>query len=105
MGLNESYDAIRSQILVMDTLPSLNKAYSMVLRVEKQRSVQVDLIAGTGNTDSSAMLVNLRISGKEQMAYEIRRKMIMSCVSIANSLDILKTLASKFMDIQSGISC
>lgn len=31
MGLNNSYDAIRSQILVLDPLPSVNKAYSMVL--------------------------------------------------------------------------
>ncbi|XP_031260066.1 uncharacterized protein LOC116118244 [Pistacia vera] len=37
MGLNENFDHIRNQILVMDPLPSVNKAYSMVLRVEKQR--------------------------------------------------------------------
>lgn len=29
-----------TKILLMDPLPSVNKAYSMVLRVEKQRSVQ-----------------------------------------------------------------
>ncbi|KAL0401324.1 UNVERIFIED_CONTAM: hypothetical protein Slati_4162300 [Sesamum latifolium] len=37
MGLSEPYDSIRSQILVLDPLPSVNKAYSMVLRVERQR--------------------------------------------------------------------
>ncbi|KAL0402463.1 UNVERIFIED_CONTAM: hypothetical protein Slati_4276200 [Sesamum latifolium] len=39
MGLSEPYDSIRSQILVLDPLPSVNKAYSMVLRVERQRRV------------------------------------------------------------------
>ncbi|KAL0451845.1 UNVERIFIED_CONTAM: hypothetical protein Slati_1162600 [Sesamum latifolium] len=36
-GLNESYEHIRSQILVLDPLPNVNKAYSMILRVERQR--------------------------------------------------------------------
>ncbi|KAL2242415.1 UNVERIFIED_CONTAM: Retrovirus-related Pol polyprotein from transposon RE1 [Sesamum indicum] len=39
MGLNDSYDNIRSQILVLEPLPLVNKAYSMVLRVERQRMV------------------------------------------------------------------
>ncbi|KAL2232981.1 UNVERIFIED_CONTAM: hypothetical protein Sindi_1478100 [Sesamum indicum] len=39
MGLNEAYDNVRSQILVMDPKPDINKAYSMVLNVEKQREV------------------------------------------------------------------
>ncbi|KAK9135468.1 hypothetical protein Syun_014798 [Stephania yunnanensis] len=41
MGLNDMYDHIRNQILVMDPLPSINKTYSMVLRVEKQKEVHV----------------------------------------------------------------
>ena len=36
MGLNESFDGIRSQILLLDLLPSVKKVYSMVLRIEKQ---------------------------------------------------------------------
>ncbi|KAL0421888.1 UNVERIFIED_CONTAM: Retrovirus-related Pol polyprotein from transposon RE1 [Sesamum latifolium] len=36
-GLNESYDSIRSQILVLDPLPHVNKAFSMILRIERQR--------------------------------------------------------------------
>uniref|UniRef100_A0A2C9WEK4 Retrotransposon gag domain-containing protein n=1 Tax=Manihot esculenta TaxID=3983 RepID=A0A2C9WEK4_MANES len=39
MGLNDSYDHVKNQILIMDPLPSVNKAYSMVLQVEKQRQV------------------------------------------------------------------
>ncbi|KAL0453131.1 UNVERIFIED_CONTAM: Retrovirus-related Pol polyprotein from transposon RE1 [Sesamum latifolium] len=53
MGLSEPYDSIRSQILVLDPLPSVNKAYSMVLRVERERQVNLEY-ADVG--DSSAML-------------------------------------------------
>ncbi|KAL0456258.1 UNVERIFIED_CONTAM: Copia protein [Sesamum latifolium] len=41
MGLNDSYDGIRNQILIMDPFPSINRAYSMVLRVERQRLVNM----------------------------------------------------------------
>ncbi|KAK4415033.1 hypothetical protein Salat_2610400 [Sesamum alatum] len=37
MGLNESFDNKRNKILVMDPMPSVNKAYTMVVRVEKHR--------------------------------------------------------------------
>ncbi|XP_057994939.1 uncharacterized protein LOC110651461 [Hevea brasiliensis] len=42
MGLNQAYDNVRNQILLMDPLPIINKAYSMVLRVEKQREIHDD---------------------------------------------------------------
>ncbi|KAL0424377.1 UNVERIFIED_CONTAM: hypothetical protein Sradi_0972500 [Sesamum radiatum] len=50
MGLNDSFDAIRSQILVMDPLPIVDKAYSLVLRVESQRYIE-DI------TNNAAMMV------------------------------------------------
>lgn len=54
MGLNDTFDHIRNQILVMDPLPSINKAYSIVLRVEKQREVHIIFPETNNNT---AMLV------------------------------------------------
>ncbi|KAK4386184.1 hypothetical protein Sango_2489000 [Sesamum angolense] len=39
MGLSNAYDHVRSQVLLMDPLPTVGKAYSMFLRVEKQREV------------------------------------------------------------------
>ncbi|KAG8646332.1 hypothetical protein MANES_10G147201v8 [Manihot esculenta] len=42
MGLNDSYDHIRNHILLLDPLPTINKAYSMVGRVEKQREIHSD---------------------------------------------------------------
>lgn len=35
MGLSDSNDVIRSQIVVMEPLPNTGMAYSMLLRVEK----------------------------------------------------------------------
>ncbi|KAL5769286.1 hypothetical protein ACOSQ2_016069 [Xanthoceras sorbifolium] len=37
MGLNESYNAIRGQILLMNPLPSIRQAYAYVCQEEKQR--------------------------------------------------------------------
>uniref|UniRef100_A0A7C8Z8R5 Uncharacterized protein n=1 Tax=Opuntia streptacantha TaxID=393608 RepID=A0A7C8Z8R5_OPUST len=39
MHLNDSYDDIRGHILLLDPLPPVKKAYSMIQRVEKQRQV------------------------------------------------------------------
>ena len=39
MALNEVYDAVRGQILLMDPLPTINKAYSLIIQDEKQRGM------------------------------------------------------------------
>ncbi|KAL0291228.1 UNVERIFIED_CONTAM: hypothetical protein Sangu_2541100 [Sesamum angustifolium] len=41
MGLSEEFDNVRQQILVMESMPSINKAYSMVASVGKQRMVHL----------------------------------------------------------------
>ncbi|KAK9119102.1 hypothetical protein Scep_017195 [Stephania cephalantha] len=53
MGLNDLYDPIRNQIMVMDALPNLNKAYSMIVRVERQKEVH---IAFTREVDIAMMI-------------------------------------------------
>ncbi|KAJ8538744.1 hypothetical protein K7X08_030040 [Anisodus acutangulus] len=37
MGLNESYDQDRSQVLMTIPLPNVNQAYAMIINVESQR--------------------------------------------------------------------
>jgi len=39
MNLNENYEGIRGEILLLDPLPNVNKAYSMIQRVETQINV------------------------------------------------------------------
>ncbi|KAF7812032.1 Retrovirus-related Pol polyprotein from transposon TNT 1-94 [Senna tora] len=60
-GLNESYDNIVSSILLMEPLPSYNKVYSLVARIEKQRSIGS---ATSGTVDASALAVNTNYSAK-----------------------------------------
>ncbi|KAL0355473.1 UNVERIFIED_CONTAM: hypothetical protein Sradi_3994200 [Sesamum radiatum] len=43
MGLNDEYDNVRSQMLVMEPLPNINRAYHIVLRVERQHQVHTNL--------------------------------------------------------------
>ncbi|XP_024171475.1 uncharacterized protein LOC112177417 [Rosa chinensis] len=55
MGLNESYAQTRSNIIGMDPLPSLNKAYAAVLRHEKQ--IVVSQVKPTASSEASAFSV------------------------------------------------
>ncbi|KAL0403960.1 UNVERIFIED_CONTAM: hypothetical protein Sradi_2036800 [Sesamum radiatum] len=57
MGLSETFDHMRDQLLVMDPVPSVNKAYSMILRVEKQREVHME---GSDTIDNVVMHVKTR---------------------------------------------
>ncbi|KAF8400435.1 hypothetical protein HHK36_013733 [Tetracentron sinense] len=42
MGLNDSFSAIRSQILLMDPLPTVSRAYALILQEERQRDLHVN---------------------------------------------------------------
>lgn len=50
VGLNDSFTNSQNQILVLQPLPSVNKAYSMILRVEKQQQLQASLPGTLGTT-------------------------------------------------------
>ncbi|XP_070020289.1 uncharacterized protein [Nicotiana sylvestris] len=57
MGLNESYEQARSQLLMMIPVPSVNKAYSMLMERESQKtmaSASTSLDAG----EMAALLTN-----------------------------------------------
>ncbi|XP_068336528.1 uncharacterized protein [Pyrus communis] len=53
MGLNESYGAIRRQVLLMNPLPTVRQAYASISQEEKQRS----LTASRRVTETTAMAV------------------------------------------------
>lgn len=57
MGLHESFNSVRSQILAMDPLPPVNKAFSMILRVEKQRSVHTDLSSPSTTSENNSVML------------------------------------------------
>ena len=39
MGMNESFGQVRTQVLLMDPWPSLNKVYSLLIQEEMKRNV------------------------------------------------------------------
>ncbi|KAL0313533.1 UNVERIFIED_CONTAM: Retrovirus-related Pol polyprotein from transposon RE1 [Sesamum radiatum] len=49
MGLTDVFDNVRHQLLVMDPVPSINKAYAMVQSVEKKKQVHMELSESTEN--------------------------------------------------------
>ena len=53
MGLNDTCDGVRNQILVTDPQPQVNKANLLIFTVEKQRRVNIKYTKMVGN---SAML-------------------------------------------------
>ncbi|XP_070047514.1 uncharacterized protein [Nicotiana tomentosiformis] len=55
MGLNKTYEQARSQILMTSPIPRINKAYSMLVERESQRSVANIMTAGDVS-DSAALL-------------------------------------------------
>ncbi|XP_010534708.1 PREDICTED: uncharacterized protein LOC104810213 [Tarenaya hassleriana] len=44
-GLNDSYDAIRSQIIMLDPLPDLEKTFHLITQHEQQRSIKTPVIS------------------------------------------------------------
>ena len=50
MGLNPEYEAVKDQILLMDPLPVVSKAYSMVANIEKQKAMNDDDSHGLKNS-------------------------------------------------------
>lgn len=45
-GLNNSFELIKNQILLMDPLCSMSKAYSLLLQIEKQKEIVVSMEIG-----------------------------------------------------------
>nr|XP_023894220.1 uncharacterized protein LOC112006153 [Quercus suber] len=58
MGLNDSFSQVRSQVLLMDPIPSLSKVYSLLIQEETQRSVPNASFAKVDSTILAAKLSN-----------------------------------------------
>ncbi|XP_073260546.1 uncharacterized protein [Populus alba] len=58
MGLNESYSAVRGQVLLMNPLPSVRQAYSFVSQKEKQR-----LLSSTHTINDSVNSAAMAVQG------------------------------------------
>ncbi|GKU85528.1 hypothetical protein SLEP1_g194 [Rubroshorea leprosula] len=71
IGLNESYSNLRRQILLMNPLPNVSKALSLVLQDERQRSIQS--ISSLPYLEQLAMaIVNLQEFGRFNQQFRTR---------------------------------
>ncbi|KAL6276449.1 hypothetical protein ACE6H2_020050 [Prunus campanulata] len=61
MGLNDSYSTVRSNTLLLEPLPTVNKAYSLVLRHERQAEIS----SGKHTSPSEAAAFAVRNGGRE----------------------------------------
>ncbi|XP_070019630.1 uncharacterized protein [Nicotiana sylvestris] len=65
MGLNESYEQACSQLLMMVPMPSVNKAYSMLMERESQRTM-ASVFANMDNAEMTALITN-RAGNQQKM--------------------------------------
>ncbi|GKV17622.1 hypothetical protein SLEP1_g28100 [Rubroshorea leprosula] len=71
MGLNENFSTMRSQILNMEPLPSLNKVYSMATKEEKQQMVSTSRSPAIGATALAAKTsYNRKVSTSGKPRYD-----------------------------------
>ncbi|KAL4620176.1 hypothetical protein ACB092_06G135000, partial [Castanea dentata] len=49
-GLNDAYSQVRTQILMMEPTPSIDKAFSLVIQEERQRSLGFNLGSSVEST-------------------------------------------------------
>ena len=50
MGLNHSFSHVRAQILMTEPLPSITKAFALVVQEERQRNINIPALSSTGDS-------------------------------------------------------
>uniref|UniRef100_A0A2N9HKX8 Integrase catalytic domain-containing protein n=1 Tax=Fagus sylvatica TaxID=28930 RepID=A0A2N9HKX8_FAGSY len=50
MGLNDSFTHVRAQILMTDPLPTITKAFALVVQEERQRNINIPSLAPAGDS-------------------------------------------------------
>lgn len=71
MGLSQDFDSIRSMILSVDDLPSVNKAFYLVQQFERQKLITSGSL-GT-SSDGSAYNANRQSNGKDKKTKDNRK--------------------------------
>ena len=81
MGLNESYDHVRSQILMKKTLPSLSEVYNILDNEDSQRSAPIP-------PSSGVELLAFQVSGNQgNSQYQKGRSVCTHCGAFGHAVD------------------
>lgn len=97
MGLNETYDSVVNQIMLMKPLPSIDNVYSMLLTAESQRDVNSNT---TEKFDNSAMVARSYTKqgyGRFSSNNNRDKPGSVRLVSIVMVQDMIKRLVLNFM--------
>ncbi|KAF7810415.1 UBN2_3 domain-containing protein [Senna tora] len=79
MGLVPNFDVIRSQILNLNPIPSLNKAYAMVIEEETQKQepqrfrkgkVKEEQVGGSTSTSSSRTTIGSQRTSQQHSTFQ-----------------------------------
>jgi len=93
MHLNENYEAIRGQILLLDPLHNVNRAYSMIQRVETQRNVTRNM---TANREVAANVMRTIINSFEEA--DSMTNALAAKGGVRGKKDFKKTKGNRFYD-------
>ena len=102
MGLNSIHGILRNQILAMEPLPTLNRAYYLIQQAKKQRQV-----ADAMNVKYEVEECNVQKKSHNPRNKTSREAELINVANIALIVrlkDIQQRYTSKYMDIQNGIN-
>lgn len=72
LGLNEFYDSVVNNIILMDPLPPFNKVYFMISRIEKQKFSAVSDLSKS--VEASALLFKASVESKKFIPVSAEKK-------------------------------
>ncbi|KAI4298489.1 hypothetical protein L6164_032040 [Bauhinia variegata] len=81
MGLNESYASVRSNTLLQDPIPTVNKAYSLVIHHEKQ----AEATTGKASVQPDAAVFAVKNSGRAFEGEKGEIRQILNALKIKSS--------------------
>ena len=86
MGLNESFETVRSHILMLEPFPSMSKVYALVLQEESHKGIGHGA-AFTPKPDSVAMYANTRGNSGNKGGPKKERRLCTHCNMLGHTVD------------------
>ncbi|WOH04397.1 hypothetical protein DCAR_0623806 [Daucus carota subsp. sativus] len=96
MGLNDQYTTTRGQILLINPLPDITRAYAMLLQEESQRASHTNV-----NTVYENAAMNVRFSAKNKSNQKKDEKKAVDTSLICDYCKLTGHVRDKFMDLES----
>lgn len=87
MGLNDSFSQVRTPVLLMDPLPSLNKVYALLIQEEMQRTMTEDPSTHVESTILAAKTQNFT-TDSENNHNEKDRTICVHCDKLGHTSDM-----------------